>query len=316
MRQVGQRELGREDSRGSAQPLRLGTIAIESAPCIHLPRPRRSPTVGRVTDDPESPPAGEAADEFDFQDPDFVPPDPDEPPPVELWNAFGDVLPWGTLGMLLAWGTVFAWMATRHELDDRSALLARGASVTQLDALDASWRLLASTFLHSGTSHLFFNALTMLVFGPAVERIFTRWGFWIACAYGGAGASLASLWWRLSHQGVGLNLSVGASGAIFALGGTLLTGAFRLRRRLAVGRARAFAAAVLFLALPALAAGFQRHGTDNAAHAGGLLGGLLVGAIVPLSTRVGGEPPGAIVRTLGAVAVLALALSFVRVLHG
>ena len=252
----------------------------------------------------------------DFAEAGFVAPDPDEPPPVELWRAVGDISPWGTVLLLLSWGVVFAMLAARHQIDDSAAYLARGASLTQRDALDASWRLLASTFLHGSPGHLFFNALAMLVFGPVVERIFTRWGFWIVFAYGGAIASLGSLLWRLDRHGAGPHLSIGASGAIFALGGAVLAGAFRLRHRLAPGRARALAAGIMFFALPALAAGFQRLGTDNAAHAAGLLAGVGFGSLLPLSIRLGGRRANWLVSLLGVIAAIALGLTLLRVLRG
>lgn len=255
-------------------------------------------------------------DPQDFTDAGFIEPDPDEPQPVELWRTVGDVPPWGTMLVLLGWGLVFALFAVRGEVGNSAAYLAHGASVTQRDALDASWRLLASTFLHSGPGHLLFNAAAMLVYGPAVERIFTRWGFWIVFAGGGACASLASLWWRLSRYGVGPHLSIGGSGAVFALGGAVLVSAIRLRGRLAPGRARALAAAILFLLLPALAGGFQKLGTDNAAHAAGLAAGAVLGAMLPLNPRLVGAPVPAAARFLGGIAAVALALTLARVLIG
>ena len=212
----------------------------------------------------------------------FVPPDPDEPPPVELWSAVGDVPPWGTGLLLLAWAAVFALLAARHEIGDSTAYLLWGASATGLTPLDSAWRLLASTFIHAGAAHVFFNATSMLIFGPAVERIFTRWAFWI----------------------------------VFALGGALLAGAFRLRRRLASGRARALGAAMLFLLGQGLVSGFTRLGTDNVAHAAGLVAGAAFGLLVPLSARLGGPRPGLVVRALGVVSGLALALSLALALRG
>lgn len=246
-------------------------------------------------------------------DPGFVPPDPEEPPPLELWRAVGDVPPWGTTLLLLSWAVVFALFVFRRELGDHSALYAHGASAAGGAVLETGWRLLASTFLHAGVLHLVFNGATMLVFGPAVERIYTRWGFWIVYAGGGAVASLASLTWR-SWRGGGASISVGASGAIFALGGALLVGAFRLRRRLAPGRARALGAAMLFLVFQSLSGGFTRVGTDNAAHAAGLIAGAVLATLVPLSDRLGGRPAGFAIRVLGAFAALALAVTFARVL--
>lgn len=266
-----------------------------------------------MTHEPRDPTEPE---ERELDDPDFVPPDPDEPPPIELWRVVGDVPPWGTMLLLLGWGVVFALMAGRGELGDSAANVARGASITQRDAWDASWRLLASTFLHSGPAHVLFNAAAMLIYGPTVERIFTRSSFWIVYAGGGALASLASLAWRLSRHGEGLSLSIGASGAIFALGGALIASAVRLRHRLAPGRARALGAAILFLMLPALASGFEKLGTDNVAHAAGLAAGALFGAVLPLSPRLVASPIPVTLRALGALSALALAFSLGRVLLG
>jgi membrane associated rhomboid family serine protease len=112
-----------------------------------------------------------------------------------------------------------------------------------------------------------------------------------------------------------MSLSLGGSGVVFALGGALLAGAFRLRHRLAVGRARAFGAAILFLALTSLAAGFQKNGTDNVAHAAGLGAGLLLGLVLPLSPRLGGPRASRAIQALGALAIVALVLAFARVMR-
>ena len=126
----------------------------------------------------------------------YVPPDPDEPRPFELWSAVGDVRPWGTLIVLLAWGVMFLLEGRGGAFDNAGAMAAWGANATGLDAWASAWRLLASTFLHAGVAHVFFNATSLLVVAPAVERLFTRWGFWVVYAAGGAVASLASLAWR------------------------------------------------------------------------------------------------------------------------
>jgi len=252
------------------------------------------------------PPAPDDPDELELN-PGLLPPDPDEPPPVDLSSTVGDVVPWGTALLLLSWAGVFAALALRREIGDSHALLAWGASATRRDPLDTAWRLLASTFLHAGMAHVFFNATTMLILGPAVERMFTRSGFWVVYAAGGALASLASLAWRAARDGPGLSISVGASGAIFALGGALLVSAWRVRHRLATGRARAMGAALLFLLGQGFAAGFTRHATDNAAHAAGLAAGAVLGAIVPLNPSLGGRDQGPALRILGTIAALALA---------
>jgi len=247
--------------------------------------------------------------DFAAFEPEFVPPDPDEPPPVDLGAALGDVAPWGTVALLLSWAMVFAVLAFRREIGDTNALYAWGASAPGLPPLETAWRLLASTFVHAGMAHVFFNALSMIIFGPATERMFSRPGFWVIYAAGGAIASLGSLAWRHVQHPHGYSISVGASGAIFALGGALLASAWRVRKHLAVGRARAMGAALLFLIVQSLSAGFTRNATDNAAHAAGLVAGMALGAVIPLNPRLGGPAWSAIMRPLGVMAALALAVS-------
>ncbi len=242
----------------------------------------------------------------DFADAPFPPPDEQEPPTIDLWSAVGDVPPWGTMLLICSWSVLFAALVFRGELGDAGAYASWGASMTRARPAEAAWRLLASTFLHAGPLHLALNAATMLIFGPAVERVFTRAGFALVFTVGGTLASLASLVWRSSAGAHAASLSVGASGAIFALGGALLAAAARLRQRLAPGRARALGGALLFLIVQGLASGFTQYGTDNAAHAGGLVAGAALGAALPLAPKLGGAGPGRVVRTLGALAALAL----------
>lgn len=250
----------------------------------------------------------------------WLDPDPDEPRPVELWSAVGDVSPWGTALLVTGWVAVFAAQAARGETGLGGVLAAWGASLLPAPRGEEAWRLLAPVFLHSGPLHLLMNTLTMLVFGPAVERIFGRAGFAVVFAAGAAASSAASLAWRAARDPDASSLSVGASGAIFALGGAVLVAAIRLRRHLAPGRARALGAALLFLIVNGLAGGLSRHGTDNAGHLGGLALGLLLGALLPLDRRLGGRGAGRPVAALGAIAALllaaALALAFARGLAG
>lgn len=283
------------------------------APDPDAPRDDRDPGLGVPADRDD---VGREPSEAEFAvwDPGYVPPDPDEPPPVEIWRAVGDVTPWGTLLVLFPCAALFLLLAWRRAAGGDDGLYVFGANATQLPPGQTWWRLLASTFLHSGPAHLFFNASTLLIFGPAVERLYTRHAFWIVYAAGGAIASLASLAWRDVHDGAA-SYSVGASGAIFALAGALLVGAFRLRQRLAVGRARSLGAAILYLAGTGLANGFTQHGTDNAAHAAGMAGGALVAALLGLHPRLGGRGAGALTRVAAVLCVLALAASLAMGLH-
>jgi rhomboid protease GluP len=224
------------------------------------------------------------------------------------------VRPWGTLLLLFSWGAMFLLAGLSGALVAPGGLYAWGANATGEPWRESAWRLLASTFLHAGATHLFFNATSLLVVAPAVERIFTRPRFWLVYVAGGAAASWASLLWREAREGS--SLSVGGSGAIFALGGALLVATVRLRRHLAPTRARAVAAALLYLIAPGFAAGYAHPGTDNVAHAAGLMSGALLGAVLPLDPRLGGRAPGATMRVLAAACLLALAASLACGLAG
>jgi rhomboid protease GluP len=283
-----------------------------------LPEEAAALTVRRVSDEPRDPlpPAGEPG--IDVDEAGYVPPDPEEPPPVELGRV-GDVLPWSTSSVLLAWALVFFWFASRAQMELSPAYLAWGANVDGRPPGETAWRLLASTFLHAGAAHVGMNAVSLLLFGSSVEAVFSRWAFWIVYAFGGAAASAGSLAWHAWRHPGTMRMSVGGSGAIFALGGALLASAIRLRGRLAVGRARALAAGALFLLTQSLVAGFSHLGTDNAAHASGLIAGFAIGAMLPVSERLGGPRAGNAVRVAGAVAailaVFALGAAAIRGIH-
>ena len=255
-----------------------------------------------MSDDPREPVAP-AEPGLDWDEAGFVPPDPDEPPPVELGRV-GDVQPWSTASVLLAWGLVFLWFSVRHQMEWNEAYLAWGANVGGRPPAETAWRLLASTFLHAGAAHVAMNALSLLLFGSSVEAVFSRWSFWTVYVVGGSAASAGSLAWHVWRHGGAAGISVGGSGAIFALGGALVASAIRLRSRLAVGRARALAAGALFLLTQSLVAGFSHLGTDNAAHASGLVAGFAIGVMLPVSERLGGSRVSTLVRFAGAVSAL------------
>ena len=256
-----------------------------------------------MSDDPREPvrPASEPG--IDLDDAGYVPPDPDEPLPVELGRV-GDVLPWSTMIVLLVWGLIFLWFAVRAQMELNAAFVAWGANVGGRPPLETAWRFLASTFLHAGALHVGLNAVNLLLFGSSVEAVFSGGSFWIVYVLGGAAASMGSAAWHAWRDPVADHLSVGGSGAIFALGGALLASSIRLRARLAVGRARALAAGALFLLTQSLVAGFSHLGTDNAAHASGLAAGFVIGVLLPVSERLGGPREPVAVEVAGVAALV------------
>ena len=252
-------------------------------------------------------------------------PPPQYPPPVipleeeprGLWDTVGHIRPWGAGFLLITWIILFGVMMFRGEVGDSPALSRWGANLVRPGEIVGGWRLLASTFLHAGLAHVFFNGVAMAIFGPAVERIFGHARFWILFAAGGLISAWASAGWRASQIEIGQSISVGASGAIFALGGAMLAASWKLRRRLPPGRARALAGSLLPLVLQGLVSGMTRSGTDNIAHISGLVSGLVLGAIIGMDPRLSrSEPPGWL-PVVGAIAAGALLFSLLQsVLHG
>jgi membrane associated rhomboid family serine protease len=140
------------------------------------------------------------------------------------------------------------------------------------------WRLWTVTLVHdpSDPLHLIFNMFALYVAGTIVERWYGSLRFlaiYLACAAAGSTASLVF--------GSG-GPSIGASGAIMGLFGVLLA-AGRIHHP--VDReARAMASRLVIFIVITLGFGFISGGAvDNAAHVGGLVAGLWLGALVPPS---------------------------------
>ena len=153
-------------------------------------------------------------------------------------------------------------------------LIAWGSNFSPLTPAQP-WRLLTNTFLHGGPAHLLLNLSALLLLGVMAEAKAGSWRWLVVYGLSGVGGSLASLWWHTR----GVN-SVGASGAIFGLYGLLLalllTGGSASNRQERAG----MLGLLLYFALSSLVGGLEGPAsTDNAAHIGGLLTGLVVGLV-------------------------------------
>jgi len=234
----------------------------------------------------------------------------EEKPPLDLWAAVGGERPWATVLLVFSWCVVFAAMALSHSVGDVNAELRWGGFPSPALAPAEPWRWLAYTAVHGGAAHLASNAFVMLVLGQAVERIFTRAHLLLLFAVGGiAGAAGTLVWEAIKHPGE-QSVSVGASGAIFALGAALLVASWRLRNRLATSRARALAASILWLVVPGLVVGFQMPHVGSAAHVGGFVAGAALGFVLGLDPRLEERAPNALTRWAGAACAVALAVCY------
>lgn len=152
-----------------------------------------------------------------------------------------------------------------------SELIAWGADYKPLTLRGQWWRLVTGTFIHLSPPHLLFNMNALLFVGSTVERYTGKSRFLTAYLLSGVLGGMVSSWW---HPGI---LSAGASGAIFGIYGLfgflLLTNLVDKKERLSE-----LIAIVILLGYNLLAG--MGKGVDNAAHIGGLLGGIVIGGVL------------------------------------
>lgn len=150
-------------------------------------------------------------------------------------------------------------------------LLKWGANFGPLSLGSQPWRLLASNYLHIGIIHIFLNMWCLLNLGALAERIFDRWTYVLVYTAAGVSGSLSSLWW---HPMV---IGAGASGAIFGLAGALIAALYLGKLPIPREAVKSTMKSLLSFAAYNLFFGMA-GGIDNAAHIGGLVIGLALGA--------------------------------------
>lgn len=138
--------------------------------------------------------------------------------------------------------------------------------------LDGQWyRLITCTFLHADLNHIFNNMLMLVCLGSCLEQVLGRIKYLVFYILAGFGSSMVSMYWMLYSDDVAW--SVGASGVVFAVIGSLLWIAIRDKGRFLNFTVTKF---VIMIAL-SFYYGFMSVGVDNAAHVGGLVIGFLFG---------------------------------------
>lgn len=136
------------------------------------------------------------------------------------------------------------------------------------------WSLLSAVWLHGSLLHIIFNMYFIRMLAPPVGEFYGPGRMVIIYTIGGIlGFVLSSFGGMLGLPFSGGGLTVGASGAIFGLLGSLVY--YGRRAGSSHVSSQAWSIAITNVAL-----GFLMSGVDNFAHIGGFIGGYLVGQIL------------------------------------
>lgn len=156
-------------------------------------------------------------------------------------------------------------------------LLRFGAANGLLIQAGEWWRLVGSTFLHIGFTHLAVNMLALWVLGRQIERFYGTGPFLGLYALAGFSGSVATQ--LFMPEGI----TAGASGAIFGLFGA--AGVLSLKSDLPRAVALAMRKSALINLALNVGVGLSVPNLGHAAHLGGLLAGALFGMLVPTIFR-------------------------------
>ena len=143
------------------------------------------------------------------------------------------------------------------------------------------WRLVTAAFIHANPLHIALNMWCLLSLGQLSEKLFGRWATAILYVLTGVGGSLLSLAYDP------LRNSVGASGAIFGLAGALLIGVKFGDLKISAGQKRSVFGSLVFFVVFSFMMG-RTGNTDNMAHLGGFVSGLIIG--LPLASSLAASP--------------------------
>lgn len=128
------------------------------------------------------------------------------------------------------------------------------------------YRLITGTFLHANIIHLAFNCYALYVIGTQLESYLGKIKYLIVYLFSGLCGALLSVVFLKDSA------SIGASGAIFGLMGSLLYFGYYYRVYLGT----ALKSKIIPLIVTNLFLGFMLSNVDVAGHIGGLIGGYLI----------------------------------------
>jgi membrane associated rhomboid family serine protease/Flp pilus assembly protein TadD len=189
--------------------------------------------------------------------------------------------------------------------------IAFGADFGPLTLNGEWWRLATSMFVHFGLIHIGLNMWCLWNLGRAAEQLMGRASYLLAYLVSGIFSSIASVYW---HP---LGASAGASGAIFGIAGALVSYVYlkktpshlTINKKMLGSLGTFIAYNLAFGALP---------GISNAAHIGGLVMGLVVGATLPAAgaSEAARRTRLSLVSVFSAIALVGSAIAAKRLTKG
>ncbi|RXS76806.1 rhomboid family intramembrane serine protease [Blautia faecicola] len=171
---------------------------------------------------------------------------------------------------------VFVIMEILGSTEDTGFMLQWGAACRPL-ILDGEWyRLFTSMFLHFGIYHLVNNMAVLLFMGDMVEKAVGHWKYLMIYLGSGLVGNLLSLYMDIQSQS---NIvSAGASGAIYGIIGGVFVLMIKNRKQVREVVIRR----LVFVIAVTIYYGSQAAQIDNAAHVGGLIGGIVLTVLFTL----------------------------------
>jgi membrane associated rhomboid family serine protease len=199
------------------------------------------------------------------------------------------VVTYGLIGLF-----VVLWLlenTLKAPLGGEPVEVAMGALVNAGPLSHDWWRYVASGFLHLPRTpiHILFNGVAMLYIGRLVEQLYGRLvllGAFLVTVVTGGLLWVAATAVGIASPGVGL----GASGGIMGLIGLLLVLGRVQGREVPVGVVASIRQYAVSIVVINVIIGFAlNQSINNFAHAGGFLGGVLLGLWLPPRAGVGGR---------------------------
>ena len=188
----------------------------------------------------------------------------------------GDRMSWRTAPVTLVM-LALCWIAFAFDFivtsgqQEQGPLVAAGAILPSLIQSGQWWRLITSGFLHFGILHIAFNSIALFQVGILMEYVYGSARYFIIYATALITGGLLAY-----YTTIGSNIAtVGASGAIMGVFGAMLVLGFKIPHARTVLIQSALMPIILTLGI-----GLIHTGISNAGHIGGLIGGVLVAAVM------------------------------------